>query len=135
MIIPRRSILGCKGEPESSWDLPQAQRHRLHAVSERAAGVAGRPFRVLARVSGGRRHRQMHRGGGIVCPGAHRHRQGRRHWERNFDLLMRTVDAEDSPSASTSRKASGAGAQKHITFGRNEPALGHYHKSLQEALA
>ena len=51
MIIPRRSILGLQGRARERLGFPQAQRHRLHAVSQRAAGVAGRPFRDLARVS------------------------------------------------------------------------------------
>ena len=48
----------------------------------------------------------------------------KRHWERNFDLLMRTVDAEDFPVCLDIQRGFGAGAQTHITFGRNEPALG-----------
>ena len=73
MIIPRRSILGCKGEPESSWDFLKHSAIIYTLFPERAAGVAGRPFRVLARVSGGRRDGQMHHGGGAVRPDAHRH--------------------------------------------------------------
>ena len=58
----------------------------------------------------------------------------KRHWGRNFDLLMRTVDAEDFPVCLDIQLGFGAGAQPHITFGRNEPALGHYHHSLRDAL-
>ncbi len=38
------------------------------------------------------------------------------------------------PSASTSSAGFAAGAQAHITFGRNEPALGHYHRNIQQAV-
>jgi hypothetical protein len=47
---------------------------------------------------------------------------------------MRTVDAEDFPVCLDIQRGFGAGAQDHITFGRNEPALGHYHRSLRDAL-
>ena len=58
----------------------------------------------------------------------------KRHWDRNLDLLMRTVDAEDFPVCLDIQRGFGAGAQTHITFGRNEPALGHYHRSLSQAV-
>ena len=45
-----------------------------------------------------------------------------------MDLLMRTVDAEDFPVCLDIQRGFAAGAQPHITFGRNEPALGHYHR-------
>ena len=47
---------------------------------------------------------------------------------------MRTVDAEDFPVCLDIQRGFGAGAQPHVTFGRNEPALGHYHRSLRDAL-
>ena len=59
----------------------------------------------------------------------------KRYWDKNMDLLMSTVDVEDFPVCLDIQRGFGAGAQSHITFGRNEPALGHYHKSLRAALA
>ncbi|HRD76842.1 MAG TPA: SRPBCC family protein, partial [Hyphomicrobiaceae bacterium] len=56
------------------------------------------------------------------------------YWEKNFDLLMRTVEAEDFPVCEGIQRGLLSGAQEHITFGRNEPALGHYHASLAAAL-
>src|SRR5690606_23728490 len=59
----------------------------------------------------------------------------RRHWDRNFDLLMATVDAEDFPVGERIQQGFYAGAQPHIIFGRNEPALQHFHRSIRAALA
>ncbi len=47
---------------------------------------------------------------------------------------MSTVDVEDFPVCLDIQRGFGAGAQAHITFGRHEPALGHYHRSIQKAL-
>ena len=42
---------------------------------------------------------------------------------------------EDFPVCLDIQRGFGAGAQEHITFGRNEPALGPLPQSLREALA
>ncbi len=59
----------------------------------------------------------------------------RRHWDRNMDLLMATVEKEDFPLAEGVQRGFYSGAQDEILFGRNEPCLHHFHKSVKEALA
>ncbi len=56
------------------------------------------------------------------------------HWVRNFDLLVEVTDTEDFAMAAGIQRNYHAGAQTHITFGRNEPALQHYHRSLMSLL-
>lgn len=58
----------------------------------------------------------------------------RRHWNNNFDLLMATVEHQDFPVSEGIQRGFGSGAQDAIVFGRNEPALQHYHRSVTEAL-
>ena len=58
-----------------------------------------------------------------------------RHWDRNMDLLMATVEKEDFPLAEGVQRGFHSGAQDEILFGRNEPCLQHFHKSVKEALA
>lgn len=57
------------------------------------------------------------------------------HWDRNFDILMATVEMEDFPTCEGMQRGFRSGAQDAITFGRNEPALQHFHKSVARALA
>jgi phenylpropionate dioxygenase-like ring-hydroxylating dioxygenase large terminal subunit len=57
------------------------------------------------------------------------------HWDRNFNLLMATVEMEDFPTCEGMQKGFASGAQDAITFGRNEPALQHFHKNVTAALA
>jgi phenylpropionate dioxygenase-like ring-hydroxylating dioxygenase large terminal subunit len=59
----------------------------------------------------------------------------RRHWDRNMDLLMATVEKEDFPLSEGMQRGFHSGAQAEVLFGRNEPALQHFHKSVKTALA
>lgn len=59
----------------------------------------------------------------------------RGHWDRNFALLMATVEQEDFPLSEGMQRGFASGAQEEVLFGRNEPALQHFHKSIRAALA
>jgi hypothetical protein len=59
----------------------------------------------------------------------------KRHWDNNFNLLMATVEEQDFPTCEGMQKGFYSGAQNAITFGRNEPALQHFHKSVKASLA
>lgn len=58
----------------------------------------------------------------------------RRHWERNFDLAINTVEKEDLVVSAGMQRGFESGHQKTITFGRNEPCLAHFHQSVSRAL-
>ena len=61
--------------------------------------------------------------------------KAKEHWDRNFNLLMATVEEQDFPTCEGMQKGFRSGAQDAIVFGRNEPALQHYHRSIAAALA
>ena len=58
----------------------------------------------------------------------------KRHWDNNFNLLMTTVEQQDFPTCEGMQRGFGSGAQEAIVFGRNEPALQHFHRSVTAAL-
>ena len=58
-----------------------------------------------------------------------------RHWTNNMNLLMKVVNEEDFPLGERMQMGFHSGAQDHLTFGRNEPALSHYHAALARAVA
>jgi phenylpropionate dioxygenase-like ring-hydroxylating dioxygenase large terminal subunit len=60
--------------------------------------------------------------------------KARKYWNKNFDLLMATVEQEDFPMAEGIQRGFHSPAQQAIHFGRNEPALQHYHRSIRHAL-
>ena len=60
--------------------------------------------------------------------------KARGHWERNLDLTLRTVLTEDFPTGAGAQKAFNSGALNTVIYGRNEPALAFYQRSLAEAV-
>jgi phenylpropionate dioxygenase-like ring-hydroxylating dioxygenase large terminal subunit len=58
----------------------------------------------------------------------------KRHWDRNMELLMATVDKEDFPVSEGIQRGFYSGAQDVTVFGRNEPSLQHFHKAIKMAL-
>lgn len=57
------------------------------------------------------------------------------HWDNNWKVLMDTVEQEDFRVARTMQAGYSSGAQTHVVFGRNEPALQHFHRNLGDLLA
>lgn len=58
----------------------------------------------------------------------------RRYWSRNMDLTIRTVCEEDFPTCEGMQVAFGSGARKEIVYGRNEPALAHFQRTVRQTL-
>lgn len=57
-----------------------------------------------------------------------------RHWENNLRLALDTVEAEDLPLGEKIQRGYRRGVPKEVTYGRNEPALAHFHRSLEQAM-
>jgi type IV secretory pathway VirB10-like protein len=49
-------------------------------------------------------------------------------------LIIDVVTAEDFPAGRSIQIGLASGAQTHMVYGRNEPAMIHYHQSMQAAL-
>jgi phenylpropionate dioxygenase-like ring-hydroxylating dioxygenase large terminal subunit len=54
-------------------------------------------------------------------------------WDKNWKILLSTVQDEDWPVARATQAGFAAGAVREFVFGRNEPALQHFHQSLAAA--
>ncbi len=54
--------------------------------------------------------------------------------EERMDGFASVIQAEDYVAAASSHVGALSGAQEYVTFGRNEPALHHYHNTYREAL-
>ena len=68
-----------------------------------------------------------------VMPGAEADYAGHRYEER-FDGFNAIVRDEDYHVAASTQRSANAGIQSHVLFGRNEPALLHYHNVHRAAL-
>jgi phenylpropionate dioxygenase-like ring-hydroxylating dioxygenase large terminal subunit len=51
-------------------------------------------------------------------------------WDLNWKILLDTVEKEDWPVACGTQASFAAGAPKELVFGRNEPALQHFHREI-----
>jgi phenylpropionate dioxygenase-like ring-hydroxylating dioxygenase large terminal subunit len=60
--------------------------------------------------------------------------KARRHWDRNLELVLHVVENEDFPVGEGIQQGFVSAAQTHTVFGRNEPALAHYHREITLAL-
>lgn len=134
MIAVRRSFAELKAQPEDEWDLIKhtAIVYVLfpntvllmqgdHLETWRVYPAGDDPGRARMHVS-------------LYTPEPATSESARRHWDLNFKLLLDTVEKEDFPVGEGIQRGFRSGAQAHITFGRNEPALGHYHGQIREAL-
>jgi len=55
--------------------------------------------------------------------------------KKSNDFVLDTIDNEDYRMCEQTQRSFRSGAQTHIVFGRNEPGLIHYHRSLDGLLA
>ena len=134
-VFPRRTITGLGDRPESDWDL----------VTHTAIIYVLFPSTVIVMQAD---HAEIWR----IFP--HRERpdtsivhldfyvpqpvqtdSARGHWDRNLDLVLRTVEEEDFPTGEGIQSGFLAGAQAEVVYGRNEPALQHWQRTVAGALA
>ena len=133
-VYPRRTIVELKDRPESDWDL----------VTHTAIIYVLFPSTVIVMQAD---HAEIWR----IFPDPERSDtsvvhldfyipepagtdSARRHWDRNLDLVLRTVEKEDFPTGEGIQAGFRAGAQDEVVYGRNEPALQHWQRAVTQAL-
>ena len=57
-----------------------------------------------------------------------------RHWKNNLDLVDHVTSVEDFTACEAIQKNCATGMQDCLLFGRNEPGLIHYHRTLRSQL-
>ena len=60
--------------------------------------------------------------------------KARAYWKKNYDLAIKTVLDEDFALGERMQRGFMSGVQGEVIYGRNEPALIHFHQRLQAAL-
>jgi phenylpropionate dioxygenase-like ring-hydroxylating dioxygenase large terminal subunit len=120
--------------PEAEWDLmwntlivynmfantifsPQGDHIEIY----RMFPVEGRPDRAVMETS-------------LYIPQPANTEDEKRHWDANLDLAIKVITTEDFPAGRTMQEGFSSQAQSHLVFGRNEPALIHYHQSIDRVL-
>jgi hypothetical protein len=92
-----------------------------HIEIYRMFPVEGRPDRAVMETS-------------LYIPQPANTEDEKRHWDANLDLAIKVITTEDFPAGRTMQEGFSSQAQSHLVFGRNEPALIHYHQSIDRVL-
>ena len=134
-VFPRRTITELRHCPESDWDLVThaAIIYVLfpstvvviqgdHAEIWRIFPDANQPDSSVIHLD-------------FYIPEPAETDSARGHWDRNLELLLRTVEDEDFPIGEGIQSGFRANAQTEVVYGRNEPALQHWQCTVTEALA
>lgn len=71
----------------------------------------------------------------FYTPGDVESDKARRFWQTNFDLTVRVVFAEDFDAQAEIHRGLRTGLLPELVYGRNEPGLIQFHRSIEDALA
>jgi phenylpropionate dioxygenase-like ring-hydroxylating dioxygenase large terminal subunit len=132
LLFARRTLIDLKDQPEADWDLPRHATGVYILFPNTVLVRQGQHVELWQAFPNGTDKTQFRMT--MLIPKAAETESAIRHWERNFDLLLKTVEEEDFPVGEGVQQSFRSGAQSHITFGRNEPALHHFHKTIRKAL-
>jgi phenylpropionate dioxygenase-like ring-hydroxylating dioxygenase large terminal subunit len=134
LTMPRKKLERLKDQPEESWDLMWNTTliYSLfpntilvvqgdHVEITRMFPVDGRVDRAVMDLA-------------LYVPKAPTTDEERTHWDKNMQLVLDVVTGEDFPAGRSMQIGLTSGAQTHTVYGRNEPAMIHYHQSMRKAL-
>ena len=134
LVFGRSKLDRLRSTPESEWDLmwnttivysmfantifaPQGDHMEIFRVFP----VGGRTDRAVMETS-------------LYIPKPVETAEEKRHWDANLALAVKVVTTEDFPAGRTMQIGFASPAQTHVVYGRNEPALAHYHQSIRREL-
>jgi phenylpropionate dioxygenase-like ring-hydroxylating dioxygenase large terminal subunit len=128
----RRSITTLEGQPESEWSiLPHATMHFVLVPNTLLVHQIDH-FELWRAFPLGVDRVEIHTG--LYAPQPPMEEKAQRYWRKNLDAVQAVTGTEDFPQCEQMQADMAAGAVPELIFGRNEPALGHYHRSLRELL-
>jgi phenylpropionate dioxygenase-like ring-hydroxylating dioxygenase large terminal subunit len=133
VLAPRWSIAELDDQPRDSWDLlPHATL--IYLLAPNSVFVYQQDHAELWQIfpAGDPDHSTMliH----LYAPEEPTTEKARTYWRKNMDLLMQVTDTEDFIMCEQIQSSFRSGAQESIVFGRNEPGLIHFHRSLDRLL-
>ncbi|MCH9672656.1 MAG: Rieske 2Fe-2S domain-containing protein [Gammaproteobacteria bacterium] len=135
LVAARRSLDAMRGQPKADWDLVKHSAIVYVLFPNTVLIVQGDHINTFRVFPSGDSTDSAKMYVSLYTPQAADTDSARRHWSKNMKLLLDTVEKEDFEVGQKAQIGFYAGAQQHITFGRNEPALAHYHASIREAVA
>ena len=70
----------------------------------------------------------------LFAPEAPESESAKKHWKKNLDLLLQVTESEDFPMMASIHAALASGALQEVIYGKIEPALSFFHKSINQLL-
>lgn len=134
-ILPRRTIGELRALPEDQWDLISFTAIVYLLFPNTIMVMAQDHLETWHMFPAGNGVDETRMSVSLYTPEPASSDSARRHWNNNFDLLMATVESQDFPVSEGMQRGFYSGAQDEIVFGRNEPALQHYHRAIKTALS
>jgi phenylpropionate dioxygenase-like ring-hydroxylating dioxygenase large terminal subunit len=134
MIAARRTLDELRDQPENAWDLFQ-HTAIVYVLFPNTVFLFQRDHVETWHIFPGDRVDSCSMYVSLYIPEPAVSDSAKRHWDNNFNLLMATVEFQDFPTCEGMQRGFLSGAQDSVLFGRNEPALQHYHRSIAAALA
>ncbi|HTT80022.1 MAG TPA: SRPBCC family protein [Stellaceae bacterium] len=134
MTVARRTLDALRGQPEDQWDVFD-HTAMIYVLFPNTVFVFQRDHVETWHIFPGERVDRCSMYVSLYIPEPATSDSARRHWDKNFDVLMATVETQDFPTCEGMQQGFLSGAQEAIVFGRNEPALQHYHRGIAAALA
>jgi phenylpropionate dioxygenase-like ring-hydroxylating dioxygenase large terminal subunit len=134
LTFPRKKLERLKSEPEAAWDL-MWNTTLIYALFPNTILILQGDHIELARIfpTASRVDRAVMELA-LYVPRAPTTEEELVHWSKNMQLVLDVVTGEDFPAGRSIQIGLQSGAQSHTVFGRNEPAMIHYHQSLKAAL-
>jgi phenylpropionate dioxygenase-like ring-hydroxylating dioxygenase large terminal subunit len=135
LTMPRTKLERLRREPEATWDL-MWNTALIYSLFPNTLLLVQGDHVELARIfpSEDRVDRAV-MDLALYVPKMPSTQAERTHWDKNMQLVLDVVTAEDFPAGRTIQLGLGSGAQTSTVYGRNEPAMIHYHQSMLRALA
>ncbi|MBV1879830.1 MAG: Rieske 2Fe-2S domain-containing protein [Pseudomonadales bacterium] len=128
MVAARKTIDDLRSMPEQQWDLI-LHTAMVYVLFPNTVFIMQGDHLETWRVYPGATPNESRMHVSLYTPEPTVTESARKHWKKNMDLLMATVLSEDFPLATNIQQDFSACNNKML-FGRNEPALQHYHKTL-----
>src|SRR5262252_8278168 len=134
LTFPRTKLERLRNEPEATWDL-MWNTTVIYALFPNTLLILQGDHVEVTRIfpREGRVDRAV-MDLALYVPRAPVTDEERTHWDKNMQLVLDVVTGEDFPAGRSIQIGLTSGAQTHTVFGRNEPAMIHYHQSMQAAL-
>lgn len=133
MAAVRRSATALAEQPECDWDVI-AHTALVYLLFPNTIFTMQKDHVELARVFPGDSVNECHIEFSLYTPEPTVSDSARRHWTKNFDLLVRTADDEDFTNGATIQRSFESGVVSRVSYGRNEPLLHNFHRALREAM-